>query len=60
MKTVYQVVPVSEECREWLWENVDTSLALGNTVCVEHGFIGGVVEGLVDAGFVQGEDFNVV
>jgi hypothetical protein len=56
MTTVYLLTPLTEPAREWVSENlvVQPWQRLGPGIAIEHRFIGGVVEGIINDGLTVG------
>ena len=63
MSTIYILRALTDPAREWIEEKIqyDEYQKLGvAAVAVEHGFIASIMSGLVEAGFEQGKDFEVL
>ena len=60
--TVYLVEPITDRCRDWVVENVHIEgwMWMGKMFAVEHGYIDSLIAGMLDEGFVEEEDFQVV
>lgn len=58
-RTVYILVPLSREAKEWVEENVSYEMTLGEGIPVEWRFIDDIVEALRREGFERGKDFAV-
>jgi len=60
MKTVYMLKPISDQCRQWCEDNIDHNYPWSGTIPVEHRYLNDILSGLLDAGFKQGIDFEIV
>ena len=61
MKTIYQLLPITQEAKDWVEENVvcEPWQKLGDSICIEHGYIADVVVGMMEDGLIPCEDFQV-
>ena len=60
MPGVYLIMPLTEQCDDWLTENVgDDAMYLGRSLAVEHRYVEDLVMGLRENGFALGKDFEV-
>ena len=61
MNTVYMLEPITENCKEFIDENVEIEgwQYLGNAFGVGQHFIDGLVDLLEDNGLLQGKDFVI-
>ena len=60
MASVYLISPLTQECREWLKENVsEDAQYLGLSLAVEHRYLEGLIGGLQQQGFKYERDFEV-
>jgi hypothetical protein len=61
MPSVYLITPLTTECGEWLSENVsEDAMYLGRSLAVEHRYVKGIVEGLIQEGFENERDFEII
>ena len=56
-KTVYLLTPLTPPCWKWAKANIDYESTFAGGIAIEHRFLGDVLRGLADAGFVADEDF---
>jgi len=62
MSTVYLLRALNEKAQEWLDEHVqyeDWQL-LGRGIGIEHRYVAEIIEGLNDAGFELGVDYELI
>ena len=61
MKSIYQVWPITEACKEWFNENVDipSYLYFGESICIESRFLDDIIHGMDDAGLEYAEDYEI-
>lgn len=61
METVFLLEAITEPTQDWMDENVSAEpyQFMGKAIAVEHGYIGGIVTGMMEAGFNPGVDFKV-
>lgn len=59
MKTIYQLTPISQEAKDWVKENINYEpwQKMGEAICIEHGFIEVVVEGMLNDELKIEKDF---
>ena len=61
MPSVYLITPLTQECREWLRENVSRdAMYLGLSLAVEHRYVENLILGLLEHGFKCGRDFEII
>ena len=61
MQTVYGLMVLSEQAREWIDENVNAEpwQWMGDTFGIEHRYIADIVEAMMQDGLVNNRDFAV-
>ena len=61
MQTVYGLMVLSEQAREWIDENVNAEpwQWMGDTLGIEHRYIADIVEAMMQDGLVNNRDFAV-
>jgi hypothetical protein len=60
MPSVYLITPLTQECRDWLKDNVsEDAMYLGLSLAVEHLYVENLVLGLQEQGFKCGMDFEI-
>ena len=61
IRSIYLLIPWSEEARAWIEENVDYEgyQMVGQGIGVEHRYIKDLVRGMQECGLQYGEDFIV-
>jgi len=60
MPSVYLIMPLTEQCKVWLTENVsEDAMYLGHSLAVEHWYVGNLVRGLRENGFMPEKDFEI-
>ena len=58
--SVYLITPLTQDCRDWLKENVsEDAIYLGHSLAVEHRYVGDLVGGLEQQGFRYKQDFEI-
>ena len=57
--SVYLLIPLTDSMREWIEENVSYEFAALGGIPVEHRYIDDLLGGIMEEGFVEGEDFNL-
>jgi hypothetical protein len=61
MASVYLITPLTQECEEWLKENVrEDAMYLGHSLAVEHRYVEGLIGGLDQQGFTYRRDFEII
>ncbi len=60
-KTIYLLTPVTPECKGWVEEHVEYQdwNILGNGIGIETRYVGPIVNGLEEAGFLMDQDFTL-
>ena len=60
MPSIYLIIPLTEQCKVWLSENVsEDAMYLGHSLAVEHRYVENLVMGLRENGFMPGKDFEI-
>ena len=60
MPSIYLLLPLTEQCKVWLSENVsEDAMYLGRSLAVEHRYVENLVVGLQENGFMPGKDFEI-
>ena len=61
MQTVYGLTPLTQEVRDWIDINIRSEPYqwLGGGLVIEHRYIGDIVAGLTEEGFLLNKDFSV-
>ena len=60
MASVYLITPLTQECEDWLKENVsEDAMYLGHSLAVEHRYVEGLIRGLHQEGFKYQRDFEI-
>lgn len=60
MASVYLITPLTQECEDWLEENVSEDVQyLGHSLAVEHRYVESLIGGLEQQGFKYERDFEI-
>ena len=60
MASVYLITPMTQECKEWLKENVsEDAQYLGHSLAVEHRYVEDLIGGLQQQGFKYERNFEI-
>ena len=60
MPSIYLLLPLTEQCKVWLSENVsEDAMYLGRSLAVEHRYVETLVMGLQEDCFMLGRDFEI-
>ena len=61
MPSVYLIISLTPECRDWLKDNVsEDPMYLGLSLAVEHRYVEDLILGLQEQGFRCGRDFQII
>jgi len=62
MNTVFVLIPKSQQCQDWIAENIqcESWQKWNGGVAIGHHFIEGIFEALCDDGLFPEEDFSII